>query len=196
MPTLVVRDQVRNPDSIAKMGSSRVPSVPRIGLLQGIDDSDDALSAAEEQPEISPPADIAGQNFDGLGLVMRAPRENGEAGILGGDLRLGHVAARGEKNSSLFEERTRRRGDTETRGRARFSRRPASPSPRVVSHPFGCVTTAFLIRTGVVGRSLAPRGTAAILSATSIPETTSPKAEYWLSKKFESFTTMKNCDEA
>ena len=39
-------------------------------------------------------------------------------------------------------------------------------------------------------------GAAAILSATSMPETTSPKAEYWLSRKLESFTTMKNCEEA
>ena len=29
-----------------------------------------------------------------------------------------------------------------------------------------------------------------------MPERTSPKAEYWLSRKLESFTTMKNCEEA
>ena len=53
-----------------------------------------------------------------------------------------------------------------------------------------------LMWTGVFGRSFAPRGAAAILSATSIPEITSPKAEYWPSRKFESLTTMKNCEEA
>ena len=29
-----------------------------------------------------------------------------------------------------------------------------------------------------------------------MPDTTSPNAEYWLSRKVESFTTMKNCEEA
>ena len=49
---------------------------------------------------------------------------------------------------------------------------------------------------GWFGRSFAPRGAAAILSAVSMPEMTSPKAEYWPSRKVESLTTMKNWDEA
>ena len=47
-----------------------------------------------------------------------------------------------------------------------------------------------------VGLSRASRGWATILSATSIPFTTSPNTVYWRFRCGASFTTMKNCEPA
>ena len=59
---------------------------------------------------------------------------------------------------------------------------------------FSTIVTVISIRS--LGKSFAPRAALTILSATSIPRMTSPKAVYCLSRKLESFTTMKNCDPA
>ena len=46
------------------------------------------------------------------------------------------------------------------------------------------------------GLSRPSRGAVTILSATSMPRTTRPKAVYWRSRKPESATQMKNCEPA
>ena len=57
-------------------------------------------------------------------------------------------------------------------------------------------TTTIVISARSVGRSRLFFGKLTILSATSIPFTTSPKTVYCPSRKFESLTTMKNCEPA
>src|SRR5947208_3388286 len=53
-----------------------------------------------------------------------------------------------------------------------------------------------LILAGVLGRSLAPVGWVAILSTTSKPVVTLPKAVYWWSRWGESACMMKNWEPA
>ena len=52
------------------------------------------------------------------------------------------------------------------------------------------------IFTSSLGQSLPSRGRLTILSATSIPSMTSPKAVYCLSRKVLSVVTIKNCEPA
>ncbi len=89
-------------------------------------------------------------------------------------------------------------------GRWKAGRRRVRATPPAVSSPLavlvvgggaiGCSLARELA--GRFGRSLEFFEDATILSTTSIPVTTSPKAVYWLSRNVESFTTMKNCDDA
>src|SRR5439155_18685733 len=57
-------------------------------------------------------------------------------------------------------------------------------------------TTRTVISVRSLGLSRASRGSFTMLSATSIPRTTRPKAVYCRSRKLESFTTMKNWEPA
>src|SRR5678816_2648888 len=57
-------------------------------------------------------------------------------------------------------------------------------------------STTTVISALSVGRSRAFLGRFTILSATSIPFTTSPNTVYCPSREFESLTTMKNCEPA
>src|SRR2546423_3718248 len=79
-------------------------------------------------------------------------------------------------------------------------RRTAGHRPPVGAGPFSSGfasrMTILSIDVGLFGRSLALRGALTILSATSIPFVTLPKAVYWLSSDPASATQMKNCDEA
>src|SRR5207245_10712935 len=84
---------------------------------------------------------------------------------------------------------------------ARHKREPTHASlsgtrPRPFHPPlyFSTIVTVISIRS--FGKSFWPRGAFTILSATSMPRTTSPNTVYWRSRKGESFTTMKNCEPA
>src|SRR6266536_1115084 len=187
VPRLVVGDQRGDAKAILERGARRHPPPPGVRFLRAVDDTQDRPAAGKRQAQVAAPPNVPRQDLDGDRIVVRVPRQRREAAVFGGN----HVE---RIRSGRGDTGTRRHGATTS---ASLRHRVAA-SQRRFGHErlLACVRRTFLMWIGWFGRSLAPRGAAAILSATSMPETTSPKAEYWLSRKVESFTTMKNCEDA
>src|SRR5262249_12533 len=189
----VLGDQNRNVEPLLQDRARGIPPSPRIRLLRRVEDADDALPPPHAQPPPSaaapPPPPSPGRPSTAIGSwrVRRAsaasPANSG--GITSGGRTVSGAAGVVGGRDMLFPF-------GEMTGPGVEDPPPSAPA----GYPFACVSTAFLMCTGWLGRSLAPRGALTILSATSMPEATSPNTVYWPSRNVESLTTMKNWDEA
>jgi hypothetical protein len=75
---MVVRDQHGHPDTVTEHAARGGPSLSRIRLLLGINDTQNAPVVAQEETDVAAPPDVAGKHLEADLLVMRSLGERRE----------------------------------------------------------------------------------------------------------------------